>query len=135
MPSVNQIVWLALGSAMPKNVLFINRAAPHGTSFSQEKLQMAMVFGAFELNVSMLFLDNGVYSLMKNQETKAIGFQNFAKQYQALEQYYDIREIYVDKYSLEKRMLKPDQLMIPVRLLDRSALKNLMHGQDFIINN
>ena len=96
---------------------------------------MAMVFGAFELNVSMLFLDNGVFSLMKNQQTQSIGFQNFAKQYQALEQFYDVRQIYIDQHSLEKRELTLEQFLIPVKVLDHNAIKKLMRDQDFIINN
>lgn len=124
-----------MGTAMTKNILFINQQAPHGTAFSQEKLQMAMVFGAFELKVSMLFLGNGVFCLMKNQQTQAIGLQNFSRQYRALDQYYDIRDIFVDRESLEKRELSLDDLLIPVTVIHHDEIKRLLHEQDVLINN
>lgn len=96
---------------------------------------MAMVFGAFELNVSLLFLGNGVYSIMKNQQAQAIGYQNFSKQYLALEQYYDISSIYVDRESLEIREVHPENLLIPAILLDHGQINELLHEQDFIIGN
>ena len=120
---------------MTKNILFVNQQAPHETAFSQEKLQMAMVFGAFELNVSMLFLGDGLFSLMKNQQTQGIGFQNFSRQYRALEQYYGIRHIFVDRDSLEKRELSRKNLLIPVAVINRNEIKRLFHEQDVIINN
>ena len=120
---------------MVKKILFVNQQAPHGTAFSYEKLQMAMVFGAFEVNVSMLFMGNGIFSLMKNQHTQEIGLQNFSKQYRSLEQYYEISNIYVDQHSLEIRALSPDNLLIPVVTLDHIEINTLMHEQDFIINS
>ena len=120
---------------MVKKVLFITQQPPYGTALSQEKLQMAMVFGAFELNVSMLFINDGVFSIVKNQQPEAIGFVNFSKQYSALGKYYDIKQIYVDQHSLKQRALVQDNLLIPVTVLDQGALTRLMHEQDFIINN
>ncbi len=120
---------------MAKNILFVNQQAPHGTVFSQEKLQMAMVFGAFELKVSMLYLGNGVFNLVKNQQTQAIGFYNFSKQYLALEQYYDIENIFVDRDSMNERALYTEDLLIPVAVIDFSQIQTLLHEQDVIINN
>ena len=96
---------------------------------------MAMVFGAFELNVSMLFLGNGVFSLMKNQQTGAIDFQNFSKQFQALEQYYDISHIFVDGQSLKQRELSQENLLIPVAVIKNDEITRLLHNQDVIITN
>jgi tRNA 2-thiouridine synthesizing protein C len=118
-----------------KNILFVTQQAPCGSVFSQEKLQMAMVFGAFELNVSMLFMKDGVFALLKNQDSRAIGMQNFSRQYHSLAQYYDIREIYVDRFSMEQRALTPDDLLISVRLINRDEMKALLQNQDAIINN
>ena len=120
---------------MAKNILFVNQQAPYGTVFSQEKLQMAMVFGAFELNVSMLFLGNGVFSLVKNQQSGTIGFHNFSRQYRALEQYYDIRDNYVDLASLEKSGLSEEDLLIPVAVINFDEIQALLREQDVIIAN
>ena len=120
---------------MSKNILFVSQQAPYGTVFSQEKLQMAMVFGAFELNVSMLFLGNGVFSLMKNQQPDTIGFYNFSRQYRALEQYYDIRDIYVDRASLEESELSQESLLIPVTVINYDEIQALLRKQDVILTN
>lgn len=94
-----------------------------------------MVYGAFELDVSMLFMGDGVYTLLKNQNPGAIGMQNFPKQYQSLEKYYDISGIYVDRLSLEQRALEPSNLLVSATMIGRDAIKALLKNQDAIINN
>ena len=119
---------------MAFKILFINRRAPHGTHYSKEQLQMAMVFGAFEQQVSLLFMDEGVYALADRQQTEAIGFENYARAYASLEKFYDIDRIYVEQSSLDQRGLSESELMVPVQRLDTAQIRQLLQDQDFILS-
>jgi tRNA 2-thiouridine synthesizing protein C len=93
-----------------KKFLYINRKAPHGTMYAQESLEVVLIAAAFEQDVTLAFIDDGVYQLMQNQDTSAIGSKNFAPTYRALGDY-DVNQIYVESESLEQRGLSKQDLM------------------------
>lgn len=95
---------------------------------------MAMVFGAFEQQVSLLFMDEGVYALRAGQDASAIGFKDVFRTYASLEKYYDIAGLYVEQASLEMRGLQPGQLCVPVKVLDQAGLSELFRDQDFLLS-
>ena len=51
-----------------KKFMFVNRKAPYGTIYALEALEVVLISAAFEQDVSLAFLDDGVYQLMKGQE-------------------------------------------------------------------
>ncbi len=93
-----------------KKFLFLNRKAPYGTIYALESLEVVLISAAFEQDVSMAFVDDGVYQLLKGQKTDGIGMKNFSPTYSALGDY-DITKLYVEKESLEERGLTVDDLM------------------------
>ncbi len=90
--------------------LYVNRKAPHGSIYALESLEVVLVGAAFEQDVSLAFIDDGVYQLMLNQNTSGIGVKNFSPAYKALGDY-DINQIYVEKESLELRGLSKENLL------------------------
>jgi tRNA 2-thiouridine synthesizing protein C len=96
--------------SITKKILYVNRKAPHGSIYALESLEVVLIGAAFEQDVSLAFIDDGVYQLMLNQNTSDIGVKNFSPTYRALGDY-DINQIYVEKESLELRGLKQENLM------------------------
>ena len=94
---------------MAKKFMYLNRKAPYGTVYALESLEVVLIGAAFEQDVSLAFIGDGVYQLMKGQNTEAIGQKNFSPTYAALGDY-DIKKIYVEKESLEERGLTLDDL-------------------------
>jgi len=92
-----------------KKFLYVNRKAPYGTIYALESLEVVLIGAAFEQDVALAFLDDGVYQLTKDQNTDGIEMKNFSPTYSALGDY-DIRKIYVEKESLEERGLTIDDL-------------------------
>ena len=92
-----------------KKFLFFNRKAPYGTIYAWESLEVVLISAAFEQDVSLAFMDDGVYQLVKGQDTAGIGMKNFSPTYAALGDY-EITKIYVEKESLEERGLTLDDL-------------------------
>ncbi|MEM7563364.1 MAG: sulfurtransferase complex subunit TusC [Pseudomonadota bacterium] len=87
-----------------KKFLYMNRKAPHGSIYALESLEVVLIGAAFEQDVSLAFVDDGVFQLLKNQNTKAIGSKNFSPTYKALGDY-EVTRIYVEKESLQARGL------------------------------
>jgi len=138
---------LKVNSSVKKKFMYVNRKAPYGTIYALESLEVVLISAAFEQDVSVAFLDDGVYQLIKGQNTSGIGMKNFSPTYKALGDY-EVKKLYVEKESLDERGLKPDDLMAItyedededyavkplVRIVDRSELTDLMAQQDVLLN-
>ena len=116
-----------------KQFMFVNRKAPYGTIYALEGLEVVLISAAFEQDVSMAFIDDGVYELKKGQDTKALGQKNFSPTYRALEGY-DIEKLYVERESMEARGLTEDDLLVDVVVLDRAEMAAKMDEQDVLIS-
>jgi tRNA 2-thiouridine synthesizing protein C len=121
------------GDEVIKKFLYLNRKAPYGSIYALESLEVVLIGAAFDQDVSLAFIDDGVYQLKKNQETKAIGMKNFSPTYRALEGY-DVEKLYVDKASMEARGLTEEDLIVPVEILDEAQMVELMAQQDVILS-
>ena len=93
-----------------KKFMYVNRKAPYGTIYAWESLEVVLIGAAFEQDVTLAFVDDGVYQLVKNQNTTELGIKNFSPTYSALGDY-DVNKIFVEKESLEARGLTIDDLM------------------------
>ena len=93
-----------------KKFMFVNRKAPYGTVYALESLEVVLISAAFDQDVSLAFIDDGVYQIAKGQDTTGIGQKNFSATYKALGDY-EINKLYVEKESLEARGLTLDDLM------------------------
>ena len=88
--------------------------------------------GAFEQEISVAFIDDGVFVLKKEQDTKPLGVKEFSKTFRTLEDF-DITNIYADRESLEQRGLTADDLIIPVKVMEAGEIAKLMEGQDVLL--
>ena len=62
-----------------KKFMFVNRKAPYGTIYALESLEVVLIAATFDQDVSLVFLDDGVYELVKGQDTKGIGIKNHSQ--------------------------------------------------------
>lgn len=116
-----------------KKFLYVNRKAPYGTIYALEALEVVLIAAAFEQDVSLVFLDDGVYQLAKGQNTKAMEIKNFSPVFRALEDY-DINKLYVERESMEARGLTADDLIVPVTVMPAAEIADLMETQDVILS-
>ena len=130
-----------------KKFMYVNRKAPYGTIYALESLEVVLIAAAFDQQVSLVFMDDGVYQLMKSQDTDDIEMKNFSPTYSALGDY-DIKTIYVDTESLSERGLSADDLQALVyededddwkeksamHFVDRKKLAEIMAEQDVILS-
>jgi len=116
-----------------KKFMFVNRKAPYGTIYALESLEVVLISAAFDQDVSLAFLDDGVYQLKKGQQTKGIETKNFSPTYRALDGY-DIEKLYVEKEALDERGLSEGDLLVDVTVLSRAEMGELMEQQDVVLS-
>ncbi len=113
--------------------MYVNRRAPYGTIYALESLEVILIGAAFDQDVSVAFLDDGVYQLKKDQDTADIGVKNFSPAYRALEMY-DVEKLYVEQESLRQRGLSEDDLIVPVEVMSGEQIGKLMEQQDVVLS-
>jgi tRNA 2-thiouridine synthesizing protein C len=130
-----------------KKFLYVNRKPPHGTIYALESLEVVLIGAAFEQDVTLAFIDDGVYQLLKNQDSSAIGTKNFAPTFRALGDY-DVNKIYVEQESLEMRGLGKEDLMPltwedededwaekdSIHIVSSAELAEIIEQQDVLLN-
>jgi len=116
-----------------KKFMYVNRRAPHGTIYAQESLEVVLIGAAFDQDVSVVFLDDGVYQIKKDQDPSAIETKNFSKTFRALEMY-DVEKLYVEKESMQARGLTEEDLNVPVEVKTSEEIGRLMEEQDVVLS-
>ncbi len=130
-----------------KKFLYVNRKAPHGTIYALESLEVVLIGAAFEQDVALAFLDDGVFQLLKGWDTSELGSKNFQPAYTALGDY-DIQKVYVERESLEERGLSEDDLLemvyededddwaekSSIRIVSREELAKIMQDSDVVLS-
>ena len=130
-----------------RKFLYVNRKAPYGTIYALESLEVVLIGAAFEQDVSLAFVDDGVYELTKGQDTTGIGMKNFSPTYSALGDY-EVTKIYIEKESLDARGLTVDDLQAltwededddwaekdSIHVVSAKELADIMDDQDVILS-
>lgn len=116
-----------------KKFMFVNRTAPYGSVYALESLEVVLITAAFDQDVSVAFVEDGVWQLKKGQQTKGIETKNFSPTYRALEGY-DIEKLYVERESMEERGLTEDDLIVDVQVLPAAEIGKLMAEQDVLLS-
>jgi tRNA 2-thiouridine synthesizing protein C len=116
-----------------KKFMFVNRSAPYGTVYALESLEVVLISAAFDQDVSLVFVEDGVWQLKKGQQTKGIETKNFSPTYRALEGY-DVEKLYVERESLAARGLTEADLIVDVNVLSSAELGALMDEQDVVLS-
>ena len=134
-------------SEIVKKFLYLNRKAPYGTIYAWESLEVVLIGAAFDQEVRLMFVDDGVFQLTTGQDTKGVGMKNFSPTYRTLGDY-EVKSIYVDKDSLEARGLTQDDLVAIawedweteeeieniVEVVDAARVSELMEESDVIFS-
>ena len=130
-----------------KKLMYLNRRAPCGTIYAVEGLEVVLVGAAFDQDVCMAFVGDGVYQLKAGQDTSGSDIKNYSPAYRALGDY-DVTRLYVERESMEERGLSEDDLMPltwededddwaekpSIHVVDRAEMTRLIDDQDVVFN-
>jgi tRNA 2-thiouridine synthesizing protein C len=115
-----------------KQFLIVCRHPPYGNSLARDALDVAMATAAFDQQVAMLFLGDGVLQLCNAQDGAAIEQKSHDKQLSALP-LYDVDELYVDAHSLRAHGLEATDLALPVQLLTDEEIARLFADHTVVL--
>ncbi|MFV0515389.1 MAG: sulfurtransferase complex subunit TusC [Jhaorihella sp.] len=130
-----------------KKFLYVNRKAPYGTIYALESLEVVLIGAAFDQDVSLAFLDDGVFQLTRGQDTAALGVKNFSPTFRALGDY-DVTKLFVERESLDERGLSEADLQEimyededddwaekpSIRIVSRAEMADIMADQDVVLS-
>ncbi len=117
-----------------KKLLFISRHAPYGTSLAKEALDAILAASAYDQNLSLLFMDDGVFQLLSAQDPSDLEQKNFAAMLPVLA-LYEIENIYVHFESLQARQITINELILDgVQVIDSKTICSLLTQQDQLLS-
>jgi len=92
---------------MVTKVLLVIKSPPYGSGMAVEGLRMATAMIAMDVMPEILFIDDGVYCLLKNQKPEAIGLGSFGERLKTLS---DLIGLYAASDSITKRKLRQSDI-------------------------
>jgi tRNA 2-thiouridine synthesizing protein C len=88
-------------------ILLIIKSPPYGNSKASEGFRMATAMIAMDVLPQILFVEDGVYCLIKNQKAEAVGLASFSERLRTLA---DLVGLQALSDSLFQRKLKSNDL-------------------------
>ena len=117
---------------MAKSMLVISRQTPWSGPGAREALDIALAGGAFDLPMAMLFLDDGVYQLQKEQMPAQIERKDVVANLKALPMF-GVEDLYISASSLKLRALDESLIEPLAQVLDDNAIGDLINRFDYVI--
>ncbi len=114
--------------------LCLFRHGPVGGSRPQDAFDLLLTLAAFDQEVEVLLLDDGVWQLSPDQQPRDSIGRNLPALWRELD-VYGIPRPWVEEESLSERGLGQVPLLIPVRRVKRSSLPQLLQGFDRIVGD
>ena len=119
---------------MSKKLLIVTRRSPYGGSLAREALDVALAASIYDQDVGILFMDDGVFQLLKNQQPDSAYFKNFGANLSAL-CLYGIEKIYAHKESLQERgLIKENLILDSIQILSNKDVEELLYQQDHLLS-
>lgn len=115
------------------SITFISRSAPYGNNRANLCLDMALACAVFEQDVNYVFLDDGVYQLLKGQDGAAIQNKTLGNALETLA-LYGIENVYADQQSLKQRGIDAAELLPSMQLIENDAVSKLIENSDTVFN-
>ncbi len=114
-----------------KKLLYVFEDGPYSGSAGIEALDAVLIGASFEQEISLLFLNDGVFQLNAGQSANSqpTGLKQYTNAFKALSDF-DVHQIFVHDLSLIARGLSQKELLIDTRLLDSPKVAQLIAQQD-----
>lgn len=116
-----------------KVISIVSRQAPYGSNRAQQSLDIALAAAVFEQSVNYIFMDDGVYQLLANQNATSIQSKTLVNALETLD-LYGIESVYVDSQSLTDRNLKPSDLSLNADIITRDEIGTIIRDSNSVFN-
>jgi tRNA 2-thiouridine synthesizing protein C len=116
-----------------KSLAFLCRRTPWGSGHAAEMLEAVLIAGAFDQNVHLAFLDDGVFQLVPGQHPDLLGRRPLEEGFNELADL-DIDHIWVERESLAERGIDPATLTLKAEVIDRKAMADMLAHMDAVFS-
>jgi tRNA 2-thiouridine synthesizing protein C len=112
-----------------KKILLLCRRAPYAGLLPRSGLDAALAAAVFEQELSVLFMDDGIWQLLPDQQPSDIDYKNIAGTLESMP-LYDIERLHVDAESLRQRGVDASTLGSNTVLVSGRELPEFLDGFD-----
>ncbi len=110
-------------------IAFVLSRGPYDGPFAQDGLEAAMVAAAFDQQVALVLVDDGVYQLLPDHAPAAIGRRPADAALRQIETY-GVQRVLVDRASLNCRGVAPGLLGLSEEPMDAEEIAQFLETQD-----
>jgi tRNA 2-thiouridine synthesizing protein C len=109
------------------SLVILVRHTPYSSHHARAAMDLTLTAAAFDSDVGVVFMDEGVFQLISGQDTGTSGFKNVGKMIPALAAY-DVDKVYVHTPSAARFSIEDEYAMDGLLPLDDEALKTLVQN-------
>jgi len=117
---------------MGNNVAIVMRKAPYGSVYTAEGFRTMMGIAVFEMDLDIVFIDDGVYALCKGQDPGQLDMKPLGEGFPMLKEF-DVDRFYVHDISLAERGLTPDDLLMEVEVVDGAKIAGILEAAGTVL--
>jgi tRNA 2-thiouridine synthesizing protein C len=110
---------------MSTRIAVLMRKAPYGTVYTAEGLRSMMGIAVFEAAIDVLFVDDGVYALVKGQNPAKLEMKPLGDAFAGLSEFGEIL-FWVHDASLAERGLAAGDLAVDARIVSGVQIAEVM---------
>ncbi len=99
-----------------EKVIVMLRKAPYGSVYSAEAFRTIMGIAVFEMDICVAFCDDGVYTLVKDQNPEKLDMKPLGDGFPMLKDF-DVKRFVVHEESLLERGLSAEDLVLDAEIV------------------
>jgi tRNA 2-thiouridine synthesizing protein C len=108
-------------------VAVVMRKAPYGTVYTAEGFRTLMGIAVFEMDISVVFVDDGVYALVAGQAPGKLDMKPLGDGFPMLAEF-GVSNFYVHDESLRERGLTAGDLVMDVEIIDGAQVAEILES-------
>lgn len=106
-------------------VAVLMRKAPYGSVYTAEGFRTIMGVAVFEMDISVVFMDDGVYALLAGQDPGKFDMKPLGDGFPMLRDF-DVSKFYVHDESLAERGLTTQDLVMEVEVVSGAQIAGIL---------
>ncbi|MBO8126067.1 MAG: DsrE family protein [Firmicutes bacterium] len=117
-----------------KRILVLFRKAPYGSSYTAEGFRSVLGLAAFQADVSLVLMEDGVFWALAGQDPSALNMSPLDQALASLQSDCELGKIYVDRMSLQERGLSLAELIGGLEPVNRENLASLFADFEIVLS-
>jgi tRNA 2-thiouridine synthesizing protein C len=114
------------------SVAIVMRKPPYGSVYTAEGFRTIMGIAVFEMDIRIVFVDDGVFALLKDQDPAQLDMKPLGDGFPMLKDF-DVDKFYVHDESLAERGLTLDDLVVEAEVVDGAQIASILEAAGTVL--